>query len=146
MKRFAFTALLASALLSAPAMANDEYQFNNSQNTRYELLEYRDNRGNSELIDSGNYRNGGAIMLHRSEVADIQKSLIDAGYNPGPVDGVLGSRTRGAIAKFQDHNDLNGKGRLTRATLKALDVEIGVNERDYRHDRSRKVKSPRHYN
>lgn len=146
MKRFAFTALLATTLLAAPAFANDEYQHNNEHRTRYELLEYRDNHGNSEMIDSGVYKNGRAIMLHRSEVADIQKALLDAGYNPGPVDGVLGHRTRGALANFQKHNDLNGNGRLTLSTLKALDVEIGVHERDHRDGRARNMRSPRHYN
>ena len=146
MKRFAYTVLLASVIASAPALANDEYQHNNADHTRYQLLEYRDNGGNSEMIDSGYWKNGRAIMLHRSEVADIQKALIDAGYNPGPIDGVLGHRTRGALAKFQDHNNMNGNGRITEATLRALDVEIGVAERDHRDDRALKMKSPRHYN
>lgn len=148
MKRYAYAVLLASALMAAPAMANDEFQHNNTDQTRYELMEYYDNHGNSERIERGYWNNGRSrvLALRRGEVADVQKALIDAGYNPGPIDGVLGSRTRGAIAKFQDHNNLNGNGRLTETTLKALEIELSSRERDYRYDRARNVRSPRHYN
>jgi len=34
-------------------------------------------------------------------VADIQRDLKRLGYDPGPVDGVLGPKTKAAIARFE---------------------------------------------
>ena len=35
-------------------------------------------------------------------VANIQRDLVRLGYDPGPVDGLMGPRTRAAIARFED--------------------------------------------
>lgn len=35
--------------------------------------------------------------LGGNEVADLQEALTQLGYSPGPVDGILGELTRGAI-------------------------------------------------
>jgi peptidoglycan hydrolase-like protein with peptidoglycan-binding domain len=39
---------------------------------------------------------------YSKSVADIQRDLKRLGYDPGPVDGVLGPRTKAAIARFDD--------------------------------------------
>ncbi|RKY31555.1 MAG: hypothetical protein DRP74_04645 [Candidatus Omnitrophota bacterium] len=40
-----------------------------------------------------------------SKTKQIQIALTNAGYNPGPIDGKMGKRTRQAIRDFQrDHN------------------------------------------
>lgn len=36
-----------------------------------------------------------------SAVADIQRDLKRLGYDPGPVDGVIGPKTKAAIAQFE---------------------------------------------
>jgi uncharacterized protein (TIGR02594 family) len=36
----------------------------------------------------------------------MQTALKDAGFDPGPIDGIAGSRTRAAIRAFQDKNGL----------------------------------------
>ena len=33
-------------------------------------------------------------------VTNIQRSLLNAGYNPGPIDGAIGSQTKAAIVSF----------------------------------------------
>jgi Putative peptidoglycan binding domain len=38
---------------------------------------------------------------HSKAVADIQRDLKKLGYNTGPVDGVLGPKTKMAIAQFE---------------------------------------------
>ena len=38
---------------------------------------------------------------YSQSVADIQRDLKRLGYDPGPVDGVLGPKTRAAIAHFE---------------------------------------------
>ena len=55
-------------------------------------------------------------------VRDIQRSLNQKGYRVGAVDGVMGSGTRRAIARFQADNDLPGAGRIDQRTLAALGV------------------------
>ena len=44
------------------------------------------------------------------EMAGIQARLNQLGYDAGPVDGILGPRTKAAISAFQVLNDLGGDG------------------------------------
>jgi hypothetical protein len=44
-------------------------------------------------------------------VYDIQASLTNLGYDPGPVDGVMGQRTAEAISQYQYSNRLPVDGR-----------------------------------
>lgn len=43
-------------------------------------------------------------------VGPLQKQLVAWGYNPGPVDGRWGPRTKAAIAKFQGDHGLEPDG------------------------------------
>ena len=43
----------------------------------------------------------------------VQNALAQLGYNPGPVDGLMGPSTRRAIAAFQRANGYESTGRLT---------------------------------
>lgn len=48
-------------------------------------------------------------------VADIQRDLKRLGYDPGPVDGVIGPKTKAAIAQFegdQGHSPAGDFGKL----------------------------------
>jgi peptidoglycan hydrolase-like protein with peptidoglycan-binding domain len=44
------------------------------------------------------------------------------GYDPGPVDGSLGSKTQAALRLYQAAHDLNVTGYLDRFTLETLGV------------------------
>ncbi len=46
-------------------------------------------------------------------VRDIQSNLARMGYDPGPVDGVAGPRTRAAIRRYQRDHGLAADGRAT---------------------------------
>lgn len=46
-------------------------------------------------------------------VKEIQSGLIRLGYNPGPVDGINGQRTRKAIRAYQEYHGLTVDGRAT---------------------------------
>ncbi len=48
----------------------------------------------------------------RDQVAGVQRTLRDAGYKPGPIDGQLGPKTRSAIKRWQKAGDLEPHGRL----------------------------------
>ena len=53
-------------------------------------------------------------------VANVQVALRDWGYNPGPIDGVLGPYTRAAIAAFQANEGLMVTSAINRPTLQTL--------------------------
>lgn len=54
-------------------------------------------------------------------VREIQQALLDKGYNPGSVDGVVGRNTRAALEAFQKQNNLS-VGQITSETLQALGI------------------------
>jgi len=54
-------------------------------------------------------------------VQDIQRALKAAGYNPGPVDGALGSATMQALKEFQRDKHI-AEGQITLETLQALGI------------------------
>ena len=53
-------------------------------------------------------------------IREIQKALNDAGYDAGPVDGVMGKKTRAAITRFQVDQKLVADGIMGPKTLAAL--------------------------
>ena len=55
-----------------------------------------------------------------SIVENVQEELQDEGYDPGPADGVMGSRTRSAIAQYQDDHGLAVTGTINDALLRSL--------------------------
>ncbi len=50
----------------------------------------------------------------------VQRVLKDSGFDPGPVDGILGPRTRAATKNFQIKNRLEPTGVLDKQTLDRL--------------------------
>ena len=91
------------------------------QDLRYQL----DSRQQSL---SNNFSSGGSSdkknMLRAAGVTpiELQKALLRAGYDPGPVDGRLGKKTRSAVKAFQKKNGLTADGVVgekTWATLKS---------------------------
>jgi len=59
-------------------------------------------------------------------VARIQGMLARLGYDPGPADGVAGTRTRDAIRSYQTHSGLSPDGRPSRALQDALAADLGL--------------------
>lgn len=51
---------------------------------------------------------------------DVQRALVRAGFDPGPVDGRLGKKTRSAIKSFQRKNGLTADGVVGERTWAAL--------------------------
>jgi N-acetylmuramoyl-L-alanine amidase len=58
-------------------------------------------------------------------VSGVQARLANLGYQPGPVDGVLGSRTLQAVSAFQRDHSLEETGEVDAPTLGALEREHG---------------------
>ncbi len=53
-------------------------------------------------------------------IEEAQTLLADAGYDPGPIDGMTGGRTEEALRQFQTAENLRVTGTLTLETLNAL--------------------------
>lgn len=64
-----------------------------------------------------------ALAAGSATVRDAQQALKDKGYDPGPVDGLMGPATRSAVKKYQDEQHLDESGRLGPKTLSALGVK-----------------------
>ena len=54
------------------------------------------------------------------DVEAVQTRLSALGYEPGPADGLIGPRTRSAIAAFRDDRGLPPGGRIDTVLLGAL--------------------------
>ena len=52
--------------------------------------------------------------------ADVQTALLKAGFDPGPLDGRLGKKTRSAIKAFQKKSGLASDGVVGEKTWAAL--------------------------
>ena len=57
------------------------------------------------------------------EVQKLQEALKAKGQDPGPIDGVMGSKTRAAIKAFQEASGLKATGRLDDPTAEKLGLE-----------------------
>jgi len=55
-----------------------------------------------------------------AEVAEVQRLLTAHGYDPGPVDGLMGSKTQAAIQRFERDQGLVVSGELSTSLLAAL--------------------------
>lgn len=58
------------------------------------------------------------------QVRDIQRMLRGLGYQPGPIDGILGPRTREAIRAFETESGLQPTGEATDGTAERLGEEF----------------------
>ena len=58
------------------------------------------------------------------EVRDVQEALDKQGFDAGPVNGVLGPRTRAALQKFQSSKGLPASGEPDEQTLANLGISV----------------------
>ena len=50
----------------------------------------------------------------------VQEALIEKGFDPGPADGIWGSKTKAALMKFQESAGLTASGKVDDATKSSL--------------------------
>lgn len=65
-----------------------------------------------------------AAVSPDQDIQDVQKVLKEKGFDPGPVDGKMGPKTRAAIREFQKSHQLNPTGTLDQETQQALGVQV----------------------
>ena len=56
----------------------------------------------------------------RSRVVDVQRQLARAGYYHGPIDGIMGPRTRRAIRAYDRDHNAPGYGMIDRPLLRII--------------------------
>ncbi len=55
-----------------------------------------------------------------AQIRSVQRVLAEQGYNPGPVDGMMGKKTRLALRQYQWDYNLPVTGRIDESTLSSL--------------------------
>ncbi|MCC6531734.1 MAG: peptidoglycan-binding protein [Burkholderiales bacterium] len=59
-------------------------------------------------------------------VRQVQQALADKGFSPGPVDGIVGPRTRAALSKYQRSQNLTGASGMDQRTMDSLGVHASA--------------------
>ena len=73
----------------------------------------------AQVVDDGD----DVVTATPAIMRKVQQALVNAGFNPGPVDGVSGAKTVNAIESFQKQNGIPA-GKVTKKTLRALGVDF----------------------
>lgn len=73
------------------------------------------------------------VLSAQDDIKAIQTQLQALGYDPGPLDGKMGNRTRNAIKQFQKDKDLAVDGRPTRKLYNTLCPRVESPEENYQH-------------
>ena len=93
-----------------------------AQETTLEVIETIEEPQTQELVPNEDALD--VVPATSDIISSVQQSLTNAGFNPGPTDGMSGPRTVAAINDFQNQNNLAGGGQLTKETLRALGVNF----------------------
>ncbi|MCG3175616.1 MAG: hypothetical protein MOGMAGMI_00549 [Candidatus Omnitrophica bacterium] len=87
------------------------------QDLQYQLEQVQ--RANYDTT-GGSSSTSSVIRVSGVDVKDVQRALARAGFNPGPVDGRLGKKTKAAIKAFQRRNNLKADGIVGERTWSLL--------------------------
>ncbi len=63
---------------------------------------------------------GAVPTLTVEGVRTVQQALQKKGFDPGPIDGIVGPQTEQAVRKFQDAYGISASGKVDNQTLYAL--------------------------
>ena len=114
----------APAAAPAPAAAEpaakiEEVQSIQSIESAASTQEAQPSAAAAQSVDDGN----DVVKVTPAIMRKIQQALANAGFNPGPADGVSGAKTVAAIESFQKQNNIP-TGKITKRTLRALGVDF----------------------
>jgi len=70
----------------------------------------------------------GEVALDLALITKVQTKLTELGYQPGPVDGLIGPKTRAALRRYQMVEGLPVDGRITQPVLVRLTGESAAVE------------------
>ena len=63
-----------------------------------------------------------SAALGSDEIWQVQTKLLENGFDPGKIDGVMGRRTEAALVRFQQDRQLPVTGRPDAKTLESLGI------------------------
>ncbi len=64
----------------------------------------------------------GAAMNDPQTIKQVQQALSSQGYDPGPIDGTMNSKTQSALMQYQQAKGMPANGQLDRNTLASLGI------------------------
>jgi len=71
------------------------------------------------------------LRLGSSDTRAMQNALQRAGFDPGPADGVMGQRTRGAVMAWQRQNNMEATGTPSASMMASLGVAVTGRDAPY---------------
>jgi len=90
------------------------------QDLHYQLENSRQALPAANFTPSGGGDPKNILRVSGVSEMDVQKALSRAGFDPGPVDGRLGKKTRAAVKAFQRRHNLSADGVVGEKTWAAL--------------------------
>lgn len=84
------------------------------------MVEEETDRHLRQIAGETRSSNNGPERIIPMNISWMQDKLNELDYDCGPVDGLMGSKTRSCIRLYQEDNGLNTTGRLDEATTAAL--------------------------
>ena len=90
------------------------------QDLQYQLTSSQQSIGSNYSSSSSKTDKSSIVRVPGVSVTDVQKALIRAGYDPGPVDGHVGKKTKSAIKQFQRKHNLSADGIVGQKTWDRL--------------------------
>jgi His-Xaa-Ser repeat protein HxsA len=67
-------------------------------------------------------KHGNGMQKDATQVRRVQEQLKAEGHDPGPIDGVMGPKTKAALKEFQRQENLQETGRIDAQTLEKLGI------------------------
>ncbi len=122
-------ALFATAALAIPAVAQQQDPNQKTdQNASQDQNKGQDQNAGQKTPDRSTdmqSAQSGSIHLTRAQTRMLQQALNSGGFDAGPVDGIMGGKTKEALKKYQSQKGLNASGQVDRQTRAALLSERG---------------------
>jgi len=136
---------LGLAFSVAPAIAADESLKDKAKD---KMDTAKDKMGNA--VDKTKEKTGEVVEKTKEKAADVkdtiknkvsgkkgsddvrgaQQALMDKGFNPGPIDGKMGPKTKAAISEFQKKESMKVTGRLDSDTKAKLNGSTASKKAD----------------
>jgi peptidoglycan hydrolase-like protein with peptidoglycan-binding domain len=102
------------AALWLPAIATFSARAQLAQSNQYGQLRQ------STAQDTSQLEMGAAPTLNPDKIRQVQQALQNKGFDPGPIDGIFGPKTKEAVRNFQDRYGIKADGEIDNQTLYAL--------------------------
>ena len=92
------------------------------QELQYQLQGQQSSLSNQSNFStsSGSGKSSSYIRVSGVSVSQVQQALLNKGYDPGPVDGKMGKKTKRAIKDFQRNSNLKADGIIGQKTWSRL--------------------------